>query len=246
VALSGQTRQAGARGRQIVAPISISACAKLAGAAGGGQRSRIAAMASRLAPMGAEKPASRGDDARDIAVDRRRRLVEGDRGDGGRGIGADSGQREQPRLVGRERAAGRSDRARAGVQVARPRDSSRGRRRRSSRSSIGAAASALTSGQRTQELEVVGRGARRRRLLQQDFREPDAIGVPADAGPARHGSLRALASYQASALAASGEGARLGGMVEPSSASSGAPQAYGHASGAMSAAVVGPALAAPA
>ena len=62
-----------------------------------------------------------GEDAGDVAVDRRGLLPEGDRRDRGGGIGADAGQGDEVRLRARKSPAAASDFLCAGVEVARPR-----------------------------------------------------------------------------------------------------------------------------
>ena len=120
------------------------------------------------------------DDAGDIAVDRRRRLAEGDGGDRRRRIGADAGQGAQGGFVW-GKSSRRGDRPRRRVKIARPRIITEagegvhhlldlGRRQRRHVRPAG------------QELGEIGRGACCRGLLQQDFGEPYAIGVDALAG----------------------------------------------------------------
>ena len=120
-------------------------------------------------------------DARDIAVHRRSAPVERDRGDRRRGIGADSGQRAQLRLALREGAAAPRHFARAGVHVARPRIIAKPGEGAHDVFQRGGGEVFDARPKRNEAFEIGGRRARRG-LLQQDFGEPDAVGVGALAG----------------------------------------------------------------
>ena len=120
-------------------------------------------------------------DARDVAVDRRGVPIERDGGDRRRRIGADAGQRAQHGLVLRKGAAALGDLTRAGVQVAGARiiaEPGEGPHHLFERRG-GEVFDARP--QRDEALEI---GDRRPRhgLLQQNFGQPDAIGVGALAG----------------------------------------------------------------
>ena len=118
---SGHKGQSGLRGRQIVAPISISAWAKSpALSPGASVRAAVIDFAPRPGDRLIEREEAR-QDAGDIAVDRRGLASEGDRRDRRGGIGADAGEGAQIRLLARKSPAAPSDFLGAGVQVTRPR-----------------------------------------------------------------------------------------------------------------------------
>ena len=116
----GQTAQAGRFGVQIVAPRSISACAKSPGRSAGtsaSASSRITGFALGSGVLDEEQPR---DHALDIAVDRRGGAIEGDRRDRRRRVGADAGQAAQspPRSSGKRPPCALNDGPGAGVEVA--------------------------------------------------------------------------------------------------------------------------------
>ena len=120
------------------------------------------------------------DDARDIAVDRRGRGVERDRGDRRRRIGADARQRAQRGFVTGKPAAPRGDHFCAGMQIARAgvvAEAGEGLHDRFQRRG----GQHVDVGPARDEVLEVGRRASGRGLLQQDFRQPDAVGIGARA-----------------------------------------------------------------
>ena len=116
------------------------------------------------------------ENAGDIAVDRRRLAVEGDRRDRRRGIGADAGKRAQVGFLGRKAAAAPGDFLRASVQVPRPRIVSETGESAHHRVGRGCG-QVLNRGPFRNECLII----RRRRLggclLQQHFGEPDVVGI---------------------------------------------------------------------
>ena len=114
--------------------------------------------------------------ARDVPVNGGRWTIEGYRGDRRRGVGTNAGQFAQDGLVARKIAPTRHDLARTGMQVARARI-------------IAEAGESLhhvvqrCGGERLQarpardEIVEIGRRADRCGLLQQDFGQPDAVGL---------------------------------------------------------------------
>ena len=120
--LQGHNTQAGRLGEQIVAPRSISACAKSPERCGGNKRrcpSLDRGLGRRQRFFDREQPCHH---ALDIAVHRHRRQIEGDRGDRRGGVVADARQRTQRRQIGWKLSAMvLHDRAGASVQITRPR-----------------------------------------------------------------------------------------------------------------------------
>ena len=145
----GRGRRPGRFGVQIVAPRSIIACAKSPGRSRRHQRpasARISGLASGSGVLDREEPRHH---PLDIAVDRRRRPVEGDRRDRRRRVGADAGQApaSSASRVGKapaDAARRRPWRRHGGCGRA---SNSRARPRPACTSSSGAAASASTVGQ---------------------------------------------------------------------------------------------------
>ena len=173
----GQSTQRGRRGVQIVAPRSISAWAKSPARRSGTSAAASARRRGFAAGSGFAHGVEPRDDPLDIAVDRRGRPIEGDRGDRRRGVVADPGQRAQRRrVVGKLAAVPLDDGAGAGVQVAGagviaeplPELQHLVERGRGERANIGPA--------RHESVEI-GADSRDRRLLQHDLAEPDAVGV---------------------------------------------------------------------
>ena len=120
--VSGQTRQSGLRGRQTVAPSSISAWLKWPGSRGSSHCCAISRKRSRVRP--AEISAASLSDPRDhahhVAVQHRKRQVERDAADRRGGVIADARERPYAVVVPRE-AAGRRDLLRRQAQIARAR-----------------------------------------------------------------------------------------------------------------------------
>ena len=110
---SGQSMQRGRFGVQIVAPRSIIACAKSPGRSAGTSVSSVARISGLASGSGVSDLEEPRHHALDIAVDHRRRPVEGDRRDRRRRVGADAGQLAQAVLgVGKRAAGQRGDDAR--------------------------------------------------------------------------------------------------------------------------------------
>ena len=130
----GQSAQAGRFGEQMVAPRSISACAKSPARRDGSKRRRQPLdlrLCRRQFRLDREQPRHH---ALDIAVDRHRRQIERDRADRRGGVVADPGQRAQRRevLAGKFRRAARPRLSRKRADCGRARNS-RARPRRAAR-----------------------------------------------------------------------------------------------------------------
>ena len=177
---------------------------------------------------------SRDDDTLDIAVDDDRAAAEGDGGDGGGRIGADARQRPQSRFrVGKAAAMHRRATFARRPEDCAPARNSRGRPRRCITSASSAAASADDVRPAVEEARVIGRDRRRRRLLEHDLRQPDAIGIghrrraTAGRGRARSYQRRSFAAGVCMAAVAA-NGRRLSTALW-------AAQALGYESAAMTA-----------
>ena len=170
------TGQSGLRGRQIVAPISISAWAKSPARSARRQHARRPLdFASCSGDRLFERHEAR-EDAGDIAVDRRGLAPEGDRRDRRGGIGADAGKGAQFGLLARKSPAAPRDLLGAGVQVPRPGIIAEAGERADHGLDLGGG-QILHPRPFGDEGPIVGRRRLSRGLLQQHFGQPDTVRV---------------------------------------------------------------------
>ena len=171
------------------APISISACAKSPGRLAGASARAAAPITARdWGERRLERHEAR-ENPGDVAVHGERLALEADCGDRRRGVVADARQTAKRRLLVRKASSEFRDRLGASMQVAsariiaEPGESADDRllRRRRKRLDIRPC---------LDEAPVIGRNSLGGRLLEEHFRQPDAIGIGrlAGAGPPRKGS----------------------------------------------------------
>ena len=159
-------------------------------------RATSCAAAARMLGLGRRQRRLQGEEPRhhalDIAVDRDRRPVEGDRRDGRRGVGADARQLPQapPRVSGNRPPWLRDDRTRAGDAGCARGRSSRAPARHAAPRRARPRRALRPSGQRARKRVEIGPDRRDRGLLQHDLAEPDAIGIGALARPRAPGQAR--------------------------------------------------------